>query len=296
MSVRPADPFLPMPADLHYCHEGSAVSYRIRSVFMVFYHIFYERNTTAMLALQEFFHQHPKAALGFSGGVDSAYLLYAGLTCGADVRPYFIKTPFQPAFELEDARRLTDQLQVPLTVLEYDILRHPAIAANPADRCYHCKRALFEHLTQQAASDGYRILLDGTNASDQADDRPGMRALAELQVLSPLRECGLTKAEIRRLSREAGLFTWNKPAYACLATRIPAGMPLTAAMLERVEQSEQALAAAGFSDFRIRVFHNAARLQLPESQFDRAAGMRTELLAMLKPYFETILLDMEVRP
>lgn len=247
-------------------------------------------------SLQDFFRQYPKTALGFSGGVDSAYLLSAGLTCGADIRPYFIRTPFQPEFELEDARRLASLLHVPLTVLEYDILSEPAVTANPPDRCYHCKRSLFRLLTRRAAADGYTVLLDGTNASDQADDRPGMRAICELQVRSPLRECGLTKAQIRQLSKEAGLFTWDKPAYACLATRIPAGTPIVASVLSRIEQAENRLTALGFSDFRVRVYHDAARIQLPQAQLPQAVALRDTVLKELKPFFDTILLDMEVRP
>lgn len=169
------------------------------------------------MTLLAFFKENPRAALGFSGGVDSSYLLYAGVQAGADIHPYYIKTAFQPQFELDDAERLCAQLGVPLTVLELDVLKNEAVTANPPDRCYHCKTALFGALSVQALADGYTLLLDGTNASDDAGDRPGMRALKELHVCSPLRECGLTKAEIRRLSREAGLFTWDKPAYACLA-------------------------------------------------------------------------------
>lgn len=247
------------------------------------------------MKLSDFFQVHPKAALGFSGGVDSAYLLYAALTLGADVKPYFIKTPFQPAFEWEDALRLTGMLGVSLAVIEYDILREESVAENPPDRCYFCKMALFRLLKTHALQDGYSLLLDGTNASDDPVDRPGMRALEELEVRSPLRECGLTKAEIRRLSRKAGLFTWNKPAYACLATRIPAGERLTAEMLQRVERAEDALFQLGFSDFRVRVFHGAARIQLPAEQHRMAAELREELQRAVKPYFETILLDLEGR-
>lgn len=246
--------------------------------------------------LKEFFTAHPKAALGFSGGVDSAYLLYAAAQYGADVQPYFIKTAFQPAFELTDARRLAAQLGVTLAVIEYDILSCKKAAANPADRCYHCKKALFGCLKARAAQDGYGMLLDGTNASDDAGDRPGMRALRELDVYSPLRECGLTKLEIRRLSREAGLFTWDKPAYACLATRVPAGQPLTADVLARIEHAERALSLLGFTDFRVRLFHGAARLQLPQDQMRRALDSRQGVLDALKPYFETVLLDLEGRP
>ena len=247
------------------------------------------------MTLNEFFAAHPKCALGFSGGVDSAYLLYAGVRAGADLRPYYIKTAFQPRFEREDALRLAGELGVEVTVLELDALADPRVAANPAERCYYCKQNLFRALKARAAADGYTVLLDGTNASDEAGDRPGMRALRELEVRSPLRECGLTKADIRRLSREAGLFTWDKPAYACLATRIPTGEALTEEVLARVEGAEDALFRLGYTDFRVRVFHGAARLQLPAGQLERAIRERAALRAALAPYFKPILLDLEER-
>ena len=247
------------------------------------------------MTLEQFFQENPRCALGFSGGVDSAYLLYAGVKAGADIRPYFIKTAFQPAFELADAQKLAEGLGVEVTVLELDALADPRVAANPADRCYFCKQNLFRTLKDRAIADGYPVLLDGTNASDEAGDRPGMRALAELSVRSPLRECGLTKAEIRARSREAGLFTWDKPAYACLATRVPAGETITADILARVEGAEDALFRLGYTDFRVRVFHGATRLQLPRGQMERAVREAEELRQALKPYFTPILLDLEGR-
>lgn len=247
------------------------------------------------MELRDFFQECPKVALGFSGGVDSAYLLYAALDHGAQVRPYFIKTAFQPQFELEDARRLCTQLGVELTVLELDVLQIPGVAENPPDRCYHCKRALFGRLRQQALADGYTVLIDGTNASDDAGDRPGMRALGELSVRSPLRECGISKAQVRALSKEAGLFTWDKPAYACLATRVPTGEAVTPETLRKVEAAEEALFSLGYSDLRVRVFHGAARLQLPGQQLEQAAKEREAISQALSPWFDTVLLDLKER-
>lgn len=247
------------------------------------------------MSLQTFFKQNPKAALAFSGGVDSSYLLYAAAQCGADVRPYFFHTPFQPAFELEDAKRVAAFTGIELTIIEYNILSIPEVQANPSNRCYYCKTALFTALQKRAAQDGYTLLLDGTNASDDASDRPGMRALRELSVRSPLRECGLTKQDVRNLSREAGLFTWEKPSYACLATRIPSGTALTQDMLHRVECAEQALFDLGFSDLRVRVFHGAARIQIPEQQWETMLSRRSAVLQALKPFFPQVLLDLEVR-
>ena len=241
------------------------------------------------MTLQEFFAAHPKVALGFSGGVDSSYLLYAA----KHVRPYFAKTQFQPEVELEDAKRLAELVDIELTILPYDVL--PAAGFNPPDRCYYCKTALFGALVAQAKADGYDTIIDGTNASDDAGDRPGMKALQEMQVLSPLRLCGLTKQDIREKSKEAGLFTWDKPSYACLATRFPAGVQITEEGLKKVEQAESALFDLGFTDFRVRVYHGAARIQLPKAQMERGLAMRQKILDKLRPLFEGVFLDLEGR-
>lgn len=245
--------------------------------------------------LQEFFHENKKAALAFSGGADSAYLLYAAANSGAEVRAYYVKSVFQPEFELEDARRLAEELGADMRVLEADVLSVPEVGANPADRCYHCKKMMFSLIADAAKADGFSVLMDGTNASDDAGDRPGMRALRELAVRSPLRECGMTKEEIRRLSREAGLFTWDKPAYACLATRIPAGTEITPEKLERTKQAENILFSMGFKDFRVRMLGDCARLQLPADQIPGILEKRQEILEKLKKYYTGVLLDLEVR-
>lgn len=245
--------------------------------------------------LQEFFKLHMRAALAFSGGVDSAYLLYAGIQYGCDIHAYYVKSAFQPRFELEDALRLVKELGAKITVLEPDVLSEPMIRQNPANRCYYCKKLIFSSITEAAKQDGYKLLIDGTNASDDADDRPGMRALKELSVLSPLRECGLTKEEIRRLSKEAGLFTWNKPAYACLATRIPTGTEITKEKLFITEHAEKLLSDMGFSDFRIRMSGNDAKIQLKEEQFQKLIMHRKEILEKLRPYYRSVTVDLEGR-
>lgn len=247
------------------------------------------------MTLQEFFTEHPKAALGFSGGVDSSYLLWAAVNAGADIAPYYIQTAFQPAFELEDAKRLCEQIGVKLNVIRLDALADPRVAANPANRCYYCKVGLFGALRARAKADGYDLLLDGTNASDDAGDRPGMKALREMEVRSPLRECGLTKAMIRQESRKAGLFTWDKPAYACLATRVPTGRTITSELLRRVEGAETALFALGFTDFRVRLYDEAARLQLAEGQLAKAVEQRQAIRQALAPWFDVVLLDTQTR-
>lgn len=147
----------------------------------------------------------------------------------------------------------------------------------------------------EAKKDGFTVLMDGTNASDAEDDRPGMRALRELCVYSPLRICGLTKTEIRRRSKEAGLFTWNKPAYACLATRIPTNERITAEKLEKTEEAENYLFSLGFTDFRVRYLNGSAKIQMPAAQMTKLLEMREEILIELKKYYKEVLLDLQAR-
>jgi uncharacterized protein len=220
--------------------------------------------------------------------------LYAGLKAGCDLHPYFVKTPFQPEFELEDARKLAAQLDAPLKVLTFDVLTLPDVIKNDAMRCYFCKNAIFGLIQRAAAEDGFKLIIDGTNASDDLGDRPGMKALEEMGVRSPLRDCGLTKTEIRRLSKEAGLFTWDKPAYACLATRVPAGTPIEAQTLIKLERAEGRLFALGFTDFRVRLLGNATKLQFPQDQLKKAVEMRTELLLALSD-FDDVFVDLKGR-
>ena len=247
------------------------------------------------MKLRDFFEKNPRVALAFSGGVDSAYLLYAAKNCGAQIRAYYVKTPFQPEFEYEDACRLAKQLQVELVTIPMDILQDKAITENPEDRCYYCKKKIFTAIIQRAKNDGFPLVIDGTNASDDAKSRPGMKALQQLQVRSPLRELGLTKEEIRQRSREAGLFTHDKPAYACLATRIPTGTAITPERLARTEKSEEFLKTLGFFDFRIRMFADAARIQVRQQQLPLLLEKRQIILQELKKDYTAILLDMEVR-
>lgn len=247
------------------------------------------------MTLEQFFVAHPKTAIAFSGGVDSAYLLYAALRCGAQVKAYYIKTAFQPQFELDDARRLAAELGAEMAVLQVDVLCREEIVTNPANRCYYCKKTLFRTIADAAKSDGFDLILDGTNASDDASDRPGMRALQELAVRSPLRECGLTKAEIRERSREAGLFTWDKPAYACLATRISTGERITRKKLTRTEAAEGYLAGLGLLDFRVRSMEDTAKLQVTAADMKTVLENRENILAALKTEYNGVLLDLEVR-
>ncbi len=250
-----------------------------------------EKNTM----LKAFFEENPAAAVAFSGGVDSAYLLSQAARYARDCTAYFVKTAFQPAFEREDAERLAAELGARLRVLELDLTAAPEVLANPPERCYLCKRRVFGAILAAAAEDGYSLVLDGSNLDDDPAQRPGMRALRELQVRSPLREAGLTKAEIRRLSREAGLFTWNKPSYSCLATRIPTGTGITLPMLEKIERGELAMMELGFSGFRLRWRPGGAKIELSAEQLPLALEKRETLLALLGGEFPELTLDLRPR-
>ena len=245
--------------------------------------------------LNEFFTEHNKIALAFSGGADSSYLLYAAVSCGADVQPYYVKSQFQPEFEHEDALKLTHELGLTLREISLDVLQFDEVTANPANRCYYCKKRIMGAVRAAAKADGYDTMIDGTNASDDGGDRPGMRVLTEEGILSPLRLCGITKAELRRLSHEAGLFTWDKPAYACLATRVPSGERITAEKLRAVEESESCLFALGFTDFRVRLRGGAALLQFTARQHERAENELDAIKAELSKYFDTVMLDPQPR-
>lgn len=245
--------------------------------------------------LQDFFIAYPKIAIAFSGGTDSAYLLYQAKKYAKKVTAYYIATAFQPEFEKQDAISFCRTYDIPLTILEYDILQHEEIISNPSNRCYYCKKAIMKQLLIAARHDGYTILADGTNASDDVQDRPGMQALQELQVLSPLRLCGITKEQLRNESKKFGLFTAEKPAYACLATRIPPNTAITYEQLHLVESTEQKLSQMGFTDFRARLLPNAVKLQVKEEQLPLLIKKREELLELLHPYFENIYLDLFCR-
>ncbi len=247
------------------------------------------------MKLHDFFKDNPKIALAFSGGVDSSYLLHAAIEHGTQVQAYYVKSAFQPQFELDDALRLANALKADLKILSLDILAEPQILANPEDRCYYCKRKMFSAILQAAQADGFPVVMDGTNALDETRGRPGMRVLKELSIRSPLREYGFSKADVRRLSKEAGLFTWNKPAYACLATRIPTGEDISIEKLQRTEKAEDFLFSLGFNDFRVRLVNGYAKLEMSEEQLPMLLELRNLVVTELEKYYSGVLLDLEVR-
>jgi pyridinium-3,5-biscarboxylic acid mononucleotide sulfurtransferase len=210
-----------------------------------------------------------RVLVAYSGGVDSSYLLAVCIDhLGADqILAVTFDSPLLPRDELAAAEALARELGAPHLVVRHDELADPAITANRPDRCYHCKRSRLLALRELAAERGFAHILDGENADDAGDYRPGARAAAELGVVAPLAEAGLTKGEIRVLSRRRGLPTWDRPAQACLASRFPYGTPLTVAGLARVEAAERFLAQQlGLTGFRVRDHHPVARLEVAPDQ------------------------------
>ena len=234
-------------------------------------------------------------AIALSGGVDSSYLAYAVKQSGVPCKAYTVKSQFVPQFELNDAKKIAEFIDIPLEIIDIDVLAHDDVTSNPDNRCYYCKHYVFTTISEYAKRDGFTVVCDGTNASDDIDDRPGMRAIAELSVKSPLRDCGLTKSVIRKLAQQANLFTWNKPSYSCLATRFQAGQRITGHDLEHIELAEKYLFSLDLSDFRVRLIGNNAKIQVPENQIAIVIKSRIEILTYLKSMFDDVVLDLEVR-
>lgn len=248
------------------------------------------------MTLDGFFKANNKAAIAFSGGVDSVYLLYAACSAGADVKAYCVRSAFQPGFETEDARRMAELIGCEMKLIEADVLSDERVASNPENRCYYCKQHIMSAIADAAHADGYNVICDGTNASDDADDRPGFKALEEYGIKSPLRECGLTKDEIRQRSKEAGLPTWDKPAYACLATRIAHGERITEEKLRTTEKAEKALHEMGFTDFRVRMRGDSALVQIREDQHARALDMSERIETAIGGLYDSVQIDEKPRP
>ena len=202
-----------------------------------------------------------KVVIAFSGGVDSTFLLkVAKEALGDNVKAVTILSPYIPKWEIAEAKELVKEFGVQHEIIEAPIL--DSIKFNPEDRCYLCKTAVFSMILTIAKKQGYNCVIDGTNFDDISDYRPGLKALKELEVKSPLLECKITKAEIRAFSKELGLNTWDKPAYACLLTRIPYGDELSVEAFEKIENAEKYMMSLGFRAVRVRCHGDLARVEV----------------------------------
>lgn len=205
------------------------------------------------------------AVIAFSGGVDSTLLLYAAREAlGDNMMAATISTPYIPEWEIREAEAFASAVGVRHTVLRVPFIEE--LRTNPPDHCYTCKRTLFQRLWDWAKTQGFSHLMEGTNVDDLGDYRPGLKALTELNVESPLKDAGLTKQDIRDLSRRFDLPTWDKPSFACLLSRMEIGKPVTGETLKRVEAAEVFLMQAGFPAVRVRNHGDVARIEVPQDR------------------------------
>ena len=234
--------------------------------------------------------------VAFSGGVDSTLLAFVSMEILGDRALAVTATSESfPESEREEAEELARKLGIRHRVVRTSELDVPKFAENPPDRCYHCKRELFGRLKRIAAREGLAWVADGTNADDTGDYRPGLRALEELGVRSPLLEAGLRKEEIRVLSRRFGLPTWDRPAYACLASRFPYGERITREKLARVAKAEESLRGLGLKQFRVRYHGPVARIEAEPGEIGRLATVERERVveAVKGAGFTYVALDLE---
>lgn len=238
-----------------------------------------------------------QVVVAFSGGVDSSFLLWAAQqVLGDHALAVTGKSESVATGQLEEARQLAEKLRARHVVLDTEELQNPLYVANPTNRCYHCKTELFTKLEAFAAREGFRWIIEGSNLDDMQDYRPGLQAAIERGVRSPLKEAELTKAEIRELSREVGLPTWDKPAMPCLSSRIPYGMLVSPEKLAMIDRSEAYLRSLGFRDLRVRHHGPIARIELPPSDFAKILEGNTaaDIANTLKAYgFKFVTLDLQ---
>lgn len=236
-------------------------------------------------------------AIAFSGGVDSAFLLKtAQEVLGKQAIAVTAAADFFPKREMDDAADFCKSYGIKQIVCPINFGDKPEFYQNPKDRCYHCKKALFSEILDTAQKNGSLCVAEGSNTDDAGDYRPGMKAIQELGILSLLREAGLSKEEIRYLSRETGLPTWNKPSCACLASRIPYGEEITSEKLERIEKSEKLLAELGFGQARVRLYNDTARIELLPREFEKLLQepVRLQIVQKLQEYgFTYVSMDLE---
>jgi uncharacterized protein len=225
--------------------------------------------------------------IAYSGGVDSSFLaVTAHEVLGQHSLAVFASSPVAPPMEKEAAGSLAHQFGLRFRIIESNEMADPDFVANPPERCYYCKRELFSELKPIALAEGLKWVADGTNADDLSDYRPGRKASAEAGIRSPLLEVGLTKAEIRQLSRAQGLPTWDRPASPCLASRIPYGIPVTAETLNKITRGENYLHSLGLRQVRLRHHGDIARIEL--DQPDMAIIIKTDIRHGIVEHFKTL--------
>lgn len=246
--------------------------------------------------LKEILRGYGKVMIAYSGGVDSTFLCkVAAETLADNAKAVTVVSHVLPSRERKQAEDLAEAMGISHELMDLNELDIAGFAENPTNRCYLCKKDLFTRLWDLARKEGFSVLAEASNTDDDLDYRPGMQAIRELGVASPLKEARLNKQEIRILSKELGLATWDKPSFACLATRFPYGTPITNEKLDRIEKAEQLLADLGFSQYRVRYHGEVARIEILPSEMPRIfeGSLRGELDQKMKEAgFSYVALDL----